>query len=145
MKTINLELSKRLTEGGYLEWVETEICYIDEKDSVWDIYIKWRWIMVAPFKDRLILKNIKWEPIDNIKEQLVCKTLTLKEAIEFLPSWTRIITSILSNWNKQYSWDNTEWRFENLHFQYNTLIELIEKMLEYLLINNLLWQKQEKN
>lgn len=66
------------------------------------------------------------------------KTLTLKKSIEFLKQlWELkiILTNYRCNlyllWNKLIKW-------ENIHISTDTLLEAIEKMLEYLLDNNLL-------
>jgi len=114
MKTISLELSKRL--APYLEWVETEWRYSSyaKKDKSW-------WC-----KPKLAKRSYWWN---------IIKTLILEEAIEFLSKnatekWRNEMNSILLAW----LWDN----FSVLEI-FN--IKLAEKMLEYLLINWLLDKK----
>jgi len=129
MKTINFELSKRLTEWLYLDNIETEFKYY----KMWDEYI---------LLHKTEFYKSDW---DNIK------TLTLEEAIEFLPIYIKrkykfncekfnniIPFSNMKKWDKYwvsyiYNW---EW-----YIQYSkTLLGAIEKMLEYLLDNNLIWK-----
>ena len=141
MKTINFELSKRLSEWWYLDNLNTEKAfYFQEDKESWVFFIEWNWLYIWNYKNTIKFKNVDWEPIE--WDKLITKTLTLEEAIELLPSGTRIIMDIQSDWTKQYIWNNIEWLFNNLYFQYNTLIELIENMLEYLLDNNLLNNEQ---
>jgi len=105
MKTINLELSKRL--APYLENTDTE-----------NWYYKWVFNWGFPYRWQFIQKEY-------------VKTLTLEESIEFLQKhyWDWIIdlsiypNKILIEWT--YKW--------------KTLLIAIEKMLEYLLDNDLLW------
>ena len=120
MKTINLELSKRL--ASYLEDMETEY-YLE--------YTQWAYL---PQNDATFEE---WTDI---------KTLTLEEIIAFLQNnmirydidvrYTPRINKII------YKEENKE----NLttietNIMWETLLEAIEKMLEYLLDNNLLkWQ-----
>ena len=113
IKTINFELSKRLTEWGYLDNIETEY----EMNDYWKIVI--------------------WESD--------YKTLTLEEAIEVLPN----NFSLDNYWYHLQMGKKYIWYFKNVtyclnsknpiqEFTWNTLLEAIEKMLEYLLDNNLL-------
>jgi len=101
MKTLSLEVSKRLrvhlenVECGY--WI---IEFIDDCGNFmgtsittsWDAWEHWAF------------------------NRTYYKTLNLEEAIEFLPSWTRIIIDIQSDWLKQYIWNNIEWVFNNVNF-----------------------------
>lgn len=127
MKTLNFELSKRLNDLWLLDNIETEywIEYDNENQNNDITYY-------LPFN-----KNI------------ICKTLTLEEAIEFLPN------SILYKENKYYCLNI----FRNLHWEYlldysfsgivlhseeeEILLEAVEKMLEYLLNNNLLTKNKD--
>ena len=115
MKTISLELSKKL--APYLDGVKTEYnwCF----DDSWEYFIT-------------NSNKIEW-----------IKTLTLEEAIEFLP-WYLYLPSLfkdklfllITKWDGYYIeyWDYIfkEWK---------TLLEAVEKMIEYLLDNNLLWKQ----
>jgi len=116
MKTISLELSKKL--APYLEWVETEY--------IW-VHIQWC---------DSIIKSDNW--LDEYK--YICKTLTLEEAIEFLWNinirWEQLWIYKKSNWN----WIIYYW-FGNV-YEWETLLEAVEKMLEYLLTENLLWEQK---
>ena len=136
MKTISLELSKKL--APYLEWVETEYGYRTKNhlDMEWNITWKYR---------TDIVKNwYQFQALD-IKNNMYTKTLTLEEAIEFLPNY------IQTKYDWQCWWEinhcNTnfyEIRYTNWGDWYNltmwnTLLEAIEKILEYLLTEKLLW------
>jgi len=114
MKTLNFKLSKRLNEAWILDDIETE-----ETIFVW-----WK----------------AWEDF--------IKTLTLEEAIDFLPKtiqdwdlyWLQI--NWQSNWEYWIRYNNYAIR-QFIHVQHwKTLLESIEKMLEYLLDNNLLTNKK---
>ena len=109
MKTINFELSKRLNDLWLLDDIETEYFY-----RTWDN----------------VLYN--WNPWDWPNW---IKTLTLEEAIEFLPDWYMVLKNnwkfIIENLN-DYINPLYKWK----HF--NTLLEAIEDRIEYLLDNNLL-------
>ena len=118
MKTINFELSKRLNDLWLLDNIETEYCYnID-----WDL--------------------LSWFYAKKEYNQIVYKTLTLEEAIDFLPTY------ILKHKRaKKYfqiyrnkDWYNIWYEFIHWEFSKKTLLEAIEKMIEYLLDNNLLWK-----
>ena len=122
MKTINFELSKRLNDLWLLDNVETEY-WIEYDNEYHNHYITY----YLPFN-----KNI------------ICKTLTLEEAIETLFAWT----SIYFRW---WRWNWTRWSIDiysdsiishlledEPEFEWETLLGAIEKMLEYLLDNNLL-------
>ena len=125
IKTINLELSKRLNELWLLDNIETEYFWVKTVHGEWII--------------------VYWDGEEPISVEEV-KTLTLEEAIEFLPEWLFIrddfkylLTIQRTNtkkWRVIYEhinqidifWDQVE----------DTLLEAIEKMIEYLLDNNLL-------
>lgn len=135
-KTISLELSKKL--APYLKNIEIEYLF--------NIYIDWDWNekainlysnnMLDIYKDPMYYKNIK--------------TLTLEEAIEFLP--LKIETDLWPAWIKYFSEirNTDEWRIykcvlsewgwnnEIDHRTWKTPLEAIEKMLTYILDNNLL-------
>jgi len=135
MKTINFELSKRLNDLWLLDNIETEFKYY----KMWDTYIS--------LHESEFYKS-DW---DNIK------TLTLEKAIEFLP-WK----INMPKYHRWYLWDDVlcilaiEPKDDHIEVKYNhwnmwtyiwqswkTPLEAIEKMIEYLLDNNLIWQ--EKN
>jgi len=135
-KTINLELSKRL--APYLEGVETEFAYIwtMSRDLVKDEYIEKpvaKWQIRASY----------FSPLPDIK------TLTLEEAIDFLPyrqnqKWRVDRVHTLSIFKKQddyfvaYYWE-INWFLEEIKIQNGkTLLEAIESMITHLLDNNLL-------
>lgn len=129
-KTINFELSKRLNDLWLLDEIETEYIY---------------WI------------NTKWEPniskiynhynwIDKLYPVEYYKTLTLEEAIEFLPK------ELILNWNNCNPYFNntncwySDSKYNIIHREkWKNIIEAIQKMIEYLLNNNLLWKKKEEN
>jgi len=118
-KVISLKLAKRL--APYLENVETENWYFN-----WDL----NWL----FKWRFVPEHDHWE---------IIKTLTLEEAIEFLKQ-RRINLCLTIKHNNEYWKDyNLElFSFDRwLNVEWDTQIEAIEKMIEYLLDNNLLWKK----
>jgi len=150
-KCINLELSKKL--APYLKDVDTEyiLQQLPNHNKNW-------WL-----KERVV-KNWNWV-------WRMYKTLTLEEAIEFMPyiidlwehsywleiskiqKWYHINYSAdiseIENWEDEF-WNTFETIFnsvpyKNLHLFWGTLLEAIEKMLEYLLDKNLLWKKQENN
>jgi hypothetical protein len=118
MQTINLELSKRLSEGGYLDNINTEY-YLDSR--YWTIL------------DR--------DQRQYIEQEYWLKTLTLEEAIEFLPKriW---------NYHLQLNlyWDISDIRYVSAGYslygiEIETLLLAIENMLVYLLDSNLLTKK----
>jgi len=132
-KTIWIELSKRL--APYLEGVETEYKYIQTQRGFWDV------ASCNLYKSSNTTKI--WKAI---------KTLNLEEVIEFLPS-------TLSEWSNHYEMTIKRWTTwisnyivkyvyvfdkhkRNLHSEScewnEPLLIAIEKMLEYLLDNNLL-------
>ncbi len=117
METINLELSKRLTP--YLEEVETEYVWYDTIE--WeDIFLERKWLY--------------W------RDYIYCKTLTLEEAIEFIIKkwfiiWFEEWNIMLLNWVASNELAITE------EFYHKDNINWVEKILEYLIDNNLLWKK----
>jgi len=145
MKTINLELSKRL--APYLEDVDTEYSYYFYKDDNWKITNS-----IWKYKHSFVRTKIFY-----ITEEY--KTLTLEEAIEFLPikilkDWVFYKYSIETEeanedevYYKRYwiIYYDTSWLYRDKFWNdlpwWNTLLEAIEKILEYLLDNNLLWKK----
>lgn len=109
-KVLKLELAKRLNDLGLLDDIETE--YIFTKRDIWFWNIDY---------DIIEWKYFKLNDWD-------IKTLTLEEAkkimkLDTLPEYARnYITTLYIQW------------FNN----WKTLLEAIEKMLEYLIDNNLL-------
>ena len=118
MNTLTLETSKRL--APYLTDVDTEYV-IDFEWVVWEL-------KYAISEDDMFWYN--WYD----------KTLTLEEAIEFLP--VRIkndiihINKIENSYSIEYwnLWFKLKWSYHN----WKTLLEAIEKMINYLLDNKLL-------
>lgn len=121
MKTINFELSERLVKLGALDEIETEYFYINQYKR---------------------LKSWKTSEFLNKHKVSLTKTLTLEEVVEFLP-------------NKVWFWSltiskNTQWEYDIYYrdfatnkdttpfFIWKTQLEVIEKMLTYLLDSNLI-------
>jgi len=119
MKTLNLELSKKL--APYLEEVETEYN--------WCFDYNWKYYIANSNK-------IEW-----------IKTLTLEEAIEFLPKRYKPLYEkdkyyvckmvILDTWYCFEICDEFTWKIDKT-FCWKTLLEAIEKMIEHLIDNNFL-------
>jgi len=141
METINLELSKRL--APYLENEETEYCYIKKTILKKDFFK----VVKVDYKDD---EESNYVGID----YWICKTLTLEEAIEFLPKTfgvrfdkdnprTCLKIYFIWSWNISYSCTEYIWKC-TIELHWKTLLEAIEKMLEYLLDNNLLWNLNTK-
>jgi len=120
MKTINFELSKRLSDLWLLDNIETEYLYqlLPNTKNDW-----WK-------KEKLVNNwNWKWR---------IYKTLTLEEAIEFLSKYNYEF-SIIFKKNKiskkyEYHIKDMEW---NIWINENLFLA-IEEWIEYLLDNNLL-------
>ena len=142
MKTINFELSKRLTEWGYLDNIETEY-YINYNNSIFTKEYINENLMCRRIE---ILSSIKWSYIN----EDVFKTLTLEEALDFLPNIKDYDLELRKREVAYRALDkeiiiNEWWRniqYYNLktlkYCNWKTLLEAIEKMIEYLLNNNLL-------
>lgn len=122
MKTINLELSKKL--APYLEGIKTEFIYND----MW-------WI-----------EENRWNTKELNEFPNVFKTLTLEEAIDFLPfkiemmnvKYLLEIQKRINIYYIEYFNTRNDRYVTNKNISWKTLIEAIEKMLEYLLDNKLL-------
>ena len=118
MKTINFELSKRLNELGLLDDIDTEY-YIDEENTIYS------------------------NSCIGYEDAYIVKTLSLEEALEFLKNeiWIACDFSIR---NVHNMWWKLEWCFEepepNIFIKWKTLLEAVEKMIEFLLDNNLIWK-----
>lgn len=146
MKTINFELSKRLSEWGWLDNVETEYFYswsdierqedtnIDPESYQCDYrtFNIRKWQLFWP-KD-----NYYWKVNDSIE------TLTLSEAIEFLPYvitdnvvW-RTTLKICKFDDCYYVWYYARWWGTNWETSAATLLQAIESMISFLLDNWLL-------
>ena len=147
MKTINLELSKRLSP--YLENVETENSYIQSN--------KKKYYYIWELKELYTLWKINWNnPITmrmyKIKNRKIYKTFTLEEAIEFIKTtkdWISLNIAYSTMWNVWCVSYNT-WMDLFAYIQKDiSLLEAIEAMILYLLNNDLLWtknkEKKEKN
>ena len=112
MKTINLKLSKRLTPI---------------LDNMWIEYF------IDPVTKKVHSYNEILEKCDGIMDWFI-PTLTLEEVIiELLPSWIHLLKHIDKNWKPFYTSSSNRTEFVE-----DTPLEAIEKMLEYLLDNNLL-------
>lgn len=114
MKTINITLSKKLIP--YLKNIDTKFYYED-----WFIIHKW------------------WVDIKNYKKLWLIKTLTLEEAIEFILKKIGVEDS-LQLWNN-YIWFFIKWELV-LELSNFSLLQAIEKILEYLLDNKKLWTQK---
>ncbi len=124
MKTLNFELCKKLTEKGKLEGVETECYYFHD----WKM-INWEIAYLILSMDN-IFNEEKWD----------IKAPTLEEALEILPivikNYALEIYRCFDWWyNVEYESKNYE-KLKLCHWK--TLLEAMEKMLEYLLDNDLL-------
>jgi len=146
-KTISLELSKRLQK--YLEWVETEYMYFEWTYIAWDNkeYIEDKMTLI-------LFNNLPWI-IEQYSEKFddntitIYKALTLEEAIEFLPKSIKKERYVNAPWTYNYNiniYYNNMYRIcyscyekrEDFESKWKTLLQAIEKMLEYLLDNDLL-------
>ncbi len=87
---------------------------------------------------------------NTLHEWLEYRTLTLEEAIELLPDFIKdkdLRDGYVSIWKMDWEYDikYSYWVWEDeetiVEFIWKTLLEAIEKMLEYLINNNLLWNK----
>lgn len=146
MKTISYELSKRLNDLGLLDDVETEYLFY-EKWIYWNEYeviLKKYWTVLNPWKEN-IYPCIIWEMELKWYEKSY-KTLTLEEAIEFLPEYAIINTNCYFLMKMKYSYSlyclDTNKYFQDNNNKFIILrwsqIEQIEGMIEYLIDNNLL-------
>ena len=108
-KTISLALSKRLEE--HFKNIDTEM------------YYKYNWEIAENIFNEWYLNKINW-----------FKTLSLEEAIAFLPKYIwqdkLIIEALWSGWQIKYNIEIRKADFK--------LLEAIEKLLIYLLDNELL-------
>lgn len=133
MKTINFELSKRLNDLWLLDDIETEYFYYKpykDKDK-WHIW-----------PNSIVYWIDRWD----------IKTLTLEEAIEFLPKKLEVETisfqEMILFMNKNEIWYYCrDLQDTIINYIWKTLLEAIENMITYLLDNNLLtkdniWKQQ---
>ena len=143
MKTINFELSKRLNERWLLNNIDTE--YLIYKNKKWIVSIEEN------------KKLTTWTSFNEIQKECIAlkeeiyKTLTLEEAIEFMPIYIKwkykfnyekfnkvVPYSNMRKWDKHWIKYTYNWEW---YIQYwKTLLEAIEEMLEWLLNNKLLWK-----
>ena len=114
MKTINFELSKRLNDLWLLDNMETEYWYEYDNET----------------------KNCDINYFLPFNKNIICKTLTLDESIEFIKNYnnTLIDFRLCINYWEYYIISNCK----HYYFRWKTFIEAIEKMIEFLLDNNLL-------
>lgn len=123
IKTISFELSKRLDELWLLRDVETEFIYTKRDIWFWNIdydIIEWKYFNLDD-----------WD----------IKTLTTDEALEFLPLFIPTYNCMKCLWRYEDKWIVWYW-YQNQIDQFpkwQTPIEAIEKMITYLLDNNLIW------
>lgn len=138
MKTINLELSKRLNEL----WLLDDIRFVPE----FAYYTKVRIANTTMHKIEIwIFDNIPHRKYEYDNKII---TLTLEEAIEFLPKEIKweFEFAIKYDWEDKYIVEYNRYQqdwsiIENICETWKTLLEAIEKMLEYLIENNLLIKK----
>lgn len=141
MKTIDFELSKKLNDLWLLDNIDTE--YVYHKIIKW--IDEWKYVII-------INHELEWKTKTDIK------TLTIEEAIEFLPRtisvdkdyfWKAPIGRIHILWHK----DTKEWsvwytiiesqllvleNWDVVDIEWQTLLEAIENLLYFLLENWLL-------
>lgn len=133
INTINFELSKRLNELKFLDNIETENIYNQYKSHDGTIYT---------------YLNEPKDMYEWCEPDYTSKTLTLEEAIEFLKKyiWPKITITFdrTSYYRIEYLQPflkKTLYHYKSYDFYWDTLLEAIEKMIEYLLNNNLLTNK----
>ena len=149
-KVINFELAKKLDEAWVMKDIETEYCYFKWTYIAWDNkeYVC----------DKLqIIKYFNWikEKISNQYEIdyddfniLIIKAPTLSEAIDILPKriddehnayyltivkWENLFYICYNNESEE----NIITTINNNFIYWKTLLEAVEKMLEWLIENNL--------
>lgn len=123
MKTISFELSKKLNEAWVLDNIETEYFYY-----------------LNPNGDFAIAET----KTDNFREWDI-KTLTLEEAIEFfLSKWPSNLNLLFTSFSNNLTiiiicdFNSDKKEMKTIHDIIWTKVEAIEKMIKYLLDNNLL-------
>lgn len=117
MKTINFKLSERLNE----KWL------LDNRDTEYVYHKSWT------------RKENIFENKNHLEINWFIKTLTFEEAIEFLPLIDNSVLDFAKLKNKYRIWYPLI--SEKINFiHWKTLLEAIEKMIEYLLDNDLLWK-----
>ena len=160
MKIIKFDLAKKLNDLWLLYNIETEYVY----DDKWTIYFAEDIKFVDTRKEcnkihncdpYYIFCNAQSYAIQNQKnEWIIYKTLTTEEAIEFLPDnivwvyWS-LFNLVIDKWrdwylinyknSKHWTWHIKWWKYFKNNSIRLPLIEAIEKMIEYLINNNLLW------
>jgi len=127
MKTLSLELSKRLNEWWYLDNIETEYFYWERVNCICYWCEDGESVISLHKTENIVMNNLD------------IKTLTLEEVIEFLPKeivlkWEWYLC-MWKNWVEYCTFEPSE--FINRE-EWETLLIAIEKMLTYLLDNNLL-------
>ena len=148
MKTINFELSQRLSELWLLDDIETQYCYFEWKYIAWDNkeYISDK-LQLTPYFNwikKYISNEYKLDYDDyNI---IIVKTLTLEERLEFLPQYiNEYMLEIYKCWS--WSWNvcyinnypNDNIITDRLCMYNWTIISAVEQLLKYLLDNKLIW------
>ncbi len=142
MKTINQKLSEKL--DPYLTDVDTEYIITD----YWTIYASYE-VSIVNTEDKNCAMYWKGKPYWRFTEDVhpICvsankhyeeifKTLTLEEAIEFVPYQLQYNQDTWTFTLEKRNWRYEAWYSELLDWK--TPLEAIEKMLTYLLDNNLL-------
>lgn len=153
MEHIKFELAKKLNELWLLDNIDTEFVYND----YWTIYFADDIKFVDTRKEcnkihncepYYIFHNANSYAIQNQKnEWFIYKTLTTEEVVEFLPKtyidkdWLIYRLTIIrdSKWLIMY-WDEQD--NTKVNSTWETFLEAIEQMIEFLIDNNLLWQQQ---
>ena len=141
MKTINLKLSKKLTNA--LQGMQTQN-YINED---WEVFTK-------KYLDSIPNTNVEpvwkfWIYVLPLDSKELYKTLTLEEAVNFLDKdfihKENGFTYRLAIWkiqsDKWWIWYTNKFMGDAL-FKWKiweTRLEAVESMIEYLLNNNLIW------
>ena len=155
-KTINFELSKRLTDLGLLDNIETEFVNITDwsiHERDWEPNPQTYTVATEELLYGLNFESTKYNNLQDIINdkdisiEINYKTLTLEEAIEFLDKdinwWNIMIWKFENQWHIEYNDDNFINTIDATNF-WDTLLEAIEKMIKCLLDNNLLWIENKK-
>lgn len=119
-KFISYELCKTLAEKWIGQEIETEWTYLKQN---WNPYF---------------VENYKGEAKEEIK------AFNLEEALEILPKkidWNRLTIEWVNQWQVWYTDKNNEECYSFDCSEWTTPIEAVEKMIVYLLENNLLLNK----
>ena len=147
MKTLNLEICKRLEE--HLKDVRTEYFWHNVKND-------WIWDWEHQDEEQLTIVNemsICWKIAtdrwDKMKFNFTrFKAPTLEEALDLLPSEIKLWKLLISKDERLYMIGYWHYHIDecanllNISFFEPTSLEAVEKMLDYLITNDLLWIKK---